>query len=103
MGLGGHYQDYTTAGELVQLGGEGTSQLGIYFMLYLPQLLYSVFAPVILLTIISLYDFMNALVLFLRAPMIPLSIVLIQKIAKKLLAKCRSSYTALGDSFLENF
>ena len=45
---------------------------------------------------------MSALVLFLCVPMIPLSIVLIQKIAKKLLAKYWNSYTTLGDSFLEN-
>lgn len=100
--LGGHYQDYVATSELVQLGGEGTNQLETYFALYLPQLFYSVLAPVTLFIIISFYDFMSALVLFLCVPMIPLSIVLIQKIAKKLLAKYWNSYTTLGDSFLEN-
>ncbi|MBM6798228.1 ABC transporter ATP-binding protein/permease [Coprobacillus cateniformis] len=100
--LGGHYQDYVATSELVQLGGEGINQLETYFALYLPQLFYSVLAPVTLFIIISFYDFMSALVLFLCVPMIPLSIVLIQKIAKKLLAKYWNSYTTLGDSFLEN-
>ena len=35
-------------------------------------------------------------------PLIPLSIVVVQKIAKKLLDKYWSVYTGLGDSFLEN-
>ena len=34
--------------------------------------------------------------------MIPISIVVVQKIAKKLLNKYWSIYTGLGDSFLEN-
>ena len=100
--LGGHYQDYVATSELVQLGGEGINQLETYFALYLPQLFYSVLAPVTLFVIISFYDFMSAFVLFLCVPLIPLSIVLIQKFAKKLLAKYWNSYTTLGDSFLEN-
>ena len=34
--------------------------------------------------------------------MIPLSIICVQKFAKKLLSKYWNSYTTLGDSFLEN-
>ena len=35
-------------------------------------------------------------------PVIPISIIAIQKFAKRLLAKYWKSYTILGDSFLEN-
>ena len=35
-------------------------------------------------------------------PLIPLSIIVVQKIAKKLLAKYWNSYTGLASSFLEN-
>ena len=35
-------------------------------------------------------------------PLIPISIVAVQKIAKKLLNRYWSSYTKLGNSFLEN-
>ncbi len=35
-------------------------------------------------------------------PLIPVSIVAVQKIAKRLLSKYWSTYTELGDSFLEN-
>ena len=35
-------------------------------------------------------------------PLIPISIVVVQKVAKRLLSNYWSSYTELGDSFLEN-
>ena len=34
--------------------------------------------------------------------MIPVSIIIVQKLAKKLLSKYWGQYTALGDTFLEN-
>lgn len=45
---------------------------------------------------------MASLVLLICVPLIPLSIVAVQKIAKKLLNKYWGIYTELGDSFLEN-
>ena len=42
------------------------------------------------------------MVLLICVPLIPVSIVVVQKIAKKLLNKYWSIYTGLGDSFLEN-
>ena len=43
-----------------------------------------------------------ALILFLCVPLIPASIIAIQKFAKKLLAKYWGSYVQLGDHFLDN-
>lgn len=100
--LGTHYQDYVSTSELVQLSVEGINQLETYFALYLPQLFYSVLAPFTLFIVICIYDFWSALVLLICVPLIPISIVLVQKFAKKLLSKYWNSYTTLGDSFLEN-
>lgn len=102
LSLGTHYQDYVSTSELVQLSVEGINQLETYFALYLPQLFYSVLAPVTLFIVICFFDFWSAFVLFICVPLIPISIVLVQKFAKKLLSKYWSSYTTLGDSFLEN-
>ncbi|WP_050636424.1 ABC transporter ATP-binding protein/permease [Candidatus Stoquefichus sp. SB1] len=102
INIGIHYQDYVSTSELVQLSVEGINQLETYFALYLPQLFYSVLAPVTLFVVISGYDFLSALVLFICVPIIPISIVCVQKFAKKLLSKYWKSYTTLGDSFLEN-
>ena len=43
-----------------------------------------------------------SVILLICVPLIPISIVVVQKIAKKLLSKYWSIYTGLGDSFLEN-
>ena len=43
-----------------------------------------------------------SVILLICVPLIPISIVVVQKIAKKLLNKYWSIYTGLGDSFLEN-
>ncbi len=102
LSLKNHYQDYVSTSELVQLSVEGINQLETYFALYLPQLFYSVLAPLTLFVVISFYDFVSAIILFICVPLIPISIVLVQKFAKKLLAKYWGSYTTLGDSFLEN-
>lgn len=102
LSLGNHYQDYVHTSELVQLSVEGINQLETYFSLYLPQLFYSVLAPVTLFFVTAYFDIKSALILFVCVPLIPLSIVLVQKFAKKLLAKYWNSYTTLGDSFLEN-
>lgn len=100
--LSNHYQDYVSTSELVQLSVEGINQLETYFALYLPQLFYSLLAPLTLFLITVYLDWKSALVLLVCVPLIPVSIVLVQKFAKKLLAKYWQSYTTLGDSFLEN-
>lgn len=102
LSLGSHYQDHVRTSELVQLSVEGINQLETYFSLYLPQLFYSVLAPVTLFVLTSFLDWKSALVLFVCVPLIPVSIIFVQKFAKKLLSKYWNSYTTLGDSFLEN-
>ena len=102
LSLGSHYQDHVRTSELVQLSVEGINQLETYFSLYLPQLFYSVLAPVTLFVLTAFLDWKSALVLFVCVPLIPVSIIFVQKFAKKLLSKYWNSYTTLGDSFLEN-
>lgn len=97
-----HYQDHAATSELVQLSVEGIDQLETYFGRYLPQFFYSMLAPVTLFVILVWMDVKSALVLLLCVPLIPMSIICIQKFAKKLLSKYWTSYAALGDSFLEN-
>ena len=73
-----------------------------YFGSYLPQLFYAMLAPLTLFFVLSFVNFPSALVLFVCVPMIPVTIIMIQRWAKKLLAKYWGQYTALGDTFLEN-
>ena len=55
-----------------------------------------------LFVILSRVSLKASIILLICVPLIPVSIVAVQKIAKKLLDKYWSIYTGLGDSFLEN-
>lgn len=100
--LGSSYEDKVPTAEIVQVSGEGVEQLEIYFGKYLAQLFYSLAAPVTLFIILAFVNIKASAVLLACVPLIPLSIVAVQKFAKKLLAKYWGIYTGLGDSFLEN-
>ncbi len=100
--LGASYNEKVPSSEIVQVSTEGVEQLETYFGKYLPQLFYSLLAPITLFIILSRVSFKASIVLLICVPLIPISIVVVQKIAKKLLNKYWSIYTGLGDSFLEN-
>ena len=100
--LGAAYREKVTTSEVVQMAAEGVEQLETYFGKYLSQLFYSLLAPVTLFVILSFVNWQASLVLLICVPLIPVSIIAVQKIAKKLLNKYWGIYTELGDSFLEN-
>ena len=100
--LGASYREGVSTSEVVQMAAEGVEQLETYFGKYLPQLFYSLAAPVTLFVILSFVNWQASLVLLVCVPLIPVSIVAVQKIAGKLLKRYWGIYTELGDSFLEN-
>ena len=100
--LGASYNEQVSSSEVVQVSTEGVEQLETYFGKYLPQLFYSLIAPVTLFVILCRVSLKASVILLICVPLIPVSIVVVQKIAKKLLNKYWSIYTGLGDSFLEN-
>ena len=100
--LGGSYTQSVPTAEVVQLAGEGVEQLETYFGAYLPQLFYSMLAPVTLFLVLCRISLKAAVILMVCVPLIPISIVAVQKFAKRLLAGYWGQYAALGDSFLEN-
>ena len=100
IGIG--YTNKWSTAEIVQLSSEGIEQLETYFANYIPQFFYSLIAPITLFIVISFMNFKAALVLLICVPLIPMSIVFVQKFAKKLLNRYWGQYTKLGGSFLEN-
>ena len=100
--LNNHYNEVISTASLTQLMSEGVEQLEIYFGKYLPQFFYSMLAPVTLFIILGQVEFKAALVLFICVPLIPLSIVLVQKFAKRLLSKYWGLYGNLAERFLDN-
>ena len=100
--LGASYREQVSSSEVVQVSTEGVEQPETYFGKYLPQLFYSLIAPVTLFVILCRVSLRSSVVLLICVPLIPISIVVVQKVAKKLLDRYWSIYTGLGDSFLEN-
>ena len=100
--LGAAYREKTATSEVVQMAAEGVEQLETYFGKYLSQFFYSLLAPVTLFAVLSFVSWKASLVLLVCVPLIPISIVAVQKFAKRLLNKYWGIYTELGDSFLEN-
>lgn len=100
--LGASYSEHVSSSENVQVSTEGVEQLETYFGKYLPQLFYSLLAPITLFIILCRVNFKASIILLICVPLIPMSIVAVQKFAKKLLSNYWSTYTGLGDSFLEN-
>ena len=100
--LGPNYTEKVATSEVVMLASEGVEQIDTYFAKYLPQLFYSLLAPVTLFCLLVGVHTRSAIILLCCVPLIPMSIVAVQKFAKKLLAKYWGEYTTLGDSFLEN-
>lgn len=79
--LGASYNEKVSTSEVVQMTTEGVEQLEIYFGRYLPQLFYSLLAPITLFIILSFFSLKASLILLLCVPLIPISIVCVQKIA----------------------
>ncbi|WP_296874932.1 ABC transporter ATP-binding protein/permease [Thomasclavelia sp.] len=102
LALNNHYNEVISTASLTQLMSEGVEQLEIYFGKYLPQFFYSLLAPVTLFIVLAQVEFKAALVLFICVPLIPVSIVMVQKFAKRLLSKYWGLYGNLAERFLDN-
>ena len=100
--LGPDRSDDTGTAELLQTASEGVDQLETYYGAYLPQFFYAMLAPLTLFAVLCFVSWKAALVLLIAVPLIPVSIIVVQKWAKKILGSYWDQYTELGDSFLEN-
>ena len=101
--LGNTYREHATTAELVQESVDGVEQLESYFGQYVPQFFYAFIAPVTLFVMFGIAgSFKVAGVLLVCVPLIPGAIMMVQKIAKKILAKYWDQYAKLGSTFLEN-
>ncbi|MGJ0908614.1 ABC transporter ATP-binding protein/permease [Clostridium botulinum] len=102
LDLGPNYNKTYRTSTIVQLTGEGVETLENYFGRYLPQFFYSMLAPITLFFILSFISIKVALILIICVPLIPISIVCIMKIAKKIFRNYWNIYSDLGETFLEN-
>lgn len=98
---GSAWQQKFSHAELVQMATEGVEQLELYFSQFLPQVLYSILATITLFVVIAPRSMATAVVLFVCIPLIPIAMMAVQKIARKMLNQYWGTYTDLGDVFLD--
>lgn len=99
--VGPAYTEQVSTAEAVQTSVEGAQQLEVYFGGYLPQLFYAVLAPITLFAALVGQAGLPATVLLVIVPLIPVSIMMVMRNAKKVAAEYWGSYVDLGGSFLE--
>ena len=91
--LGTGYTNVESTSAVVQVSVEGIEQLEIYFGKYLSQFFYALLVPVTLFAFMSFISFKAAFVFILCVPLIPISIIAIMKIAKRILKDYWKSYS----------
>ena len=100
--LGVRTTDNMSMAGLTQLSMEGVEQLDLYYSAYIPQFFYAMIAPIILFIVTVRINWAVALVLLACVPLIPMSIIVVSRYAKKIFAKYWGKYTSMGDSFLDS-
>ncbi len=96
------YLEKTQTAHIVTSAVDGVEALQVYFGRYLPQLFFSMIAPLILFIYLSTIHFGVALILLLAVPLIPLSIIAIMKWAKRTMGGYWGNYENLGSFFLDS-
>ena len=96
--LGGEREGFTLS-SMTQMALEGVEQLDLYFTAYIPQFFYALLAPAILFIVLVFVSWKASLVLLFLVPLIPLSIVLFSKYAKRIFGKYWGRYLSMGNTF----
>ena len=95
------YGSKISISEVINLGVEGIEQLNLFYSALLPQLLFSLIGPLILFFILSFLNFKIAIIMLLLIPLIPIAIMMVQKLAKKVVKTYWKSYTNLSEVFID--
>lgn len=95
------YGSKISISEVINIGVEGIEQLNLFYSALLPQLLFSLIGPLILFFILSFLNFKIAIIMLLLIPLIPIAIMMVQKLAKKVVKTYWKSYTNLSEVFID--
>ncbi|MGO3609180.1 MAG: ABC transporter ATP-binding protein/permease, partial [Enterococcus sp.] len=87
---------------LAQYAGDGIEQLEMYYAHFLPQLFYCLLASLLLFLYLVQLAWQPAVAMLICVPFIPLTIMAMMKIAKRILEKYWDHYTNLGTRFHES-
>lgn len=99
MGLG---KSVEQTAAITQMTVEGVEQLDSYYTAYLPSFFVAMIAPILLFIISAIFRYQVALVLLCALPLIPISIVIVSKWARRTFSKYWDKYTSMGNGFLDS-
>ena len=102
LSLGTDYQESSSTAKIIQTATEGVEQIETWFSAFLPQFYYAMIAALFTFCVIAFFNLKMAIVLLGCVPLIPISMAVVQGIAKKILGKYWAQYGLLADNFLEN-
>jgi len=95
------FGEKVTISQIINLGVEGIEQLNILYSEMLPQLFFSIIGPIILFIILGFISFKIAIVMLCLVPLIPIAILMVQKLANRVVKSYWKSYTNLADVFID--
>jgi ATP-binding cassette subfamily C protein len=96
------YMERQETAAIITTAVDGVEALDLYYGRYLPQLFYSLLAPIILFGVVFRFAHLAALTLLGFVPLIPLSIMAVARLAPKLTGRFWDSYENLGAYFLDS-
>lgn len=92
---------HQSTGEAINIVGEGVEQLDAYFSKYLPQLVKAACIPVFILLVVWPLDLTSGLLMLVTAPLIPVFMVLIGKLAESRNIRQWEKLNHLSSHFLD--
>ena len=95
------YGEKISISEMINLSVEGIEQLNIFYGELLPQLVFSLLGPVILFIIMSFVNIKIAVTGLVFLPFIPIAIMMVQQLAKRVVKSYWKSYADLGEVFID--
>ncbi len=101
LALGPAYSREERTGELTSLVVQGIESLDAYFSQYLPQIAQAALVPLTVLVVVFRLDVLSGIVLLLTAPLIPLFMVLIGRLAETLTRRQWGLLSRMSAHFLD--
>lgn len=101
LGLGPVYASHQQTGELVNVLVEGVENLEPYFAKFLPQLFTALLVPMVILTWVFPLDVTAGVILLVTAPLIPIFMILIGRMAENLNKQQWETLSRLSAHFLD--
>ncbi len=96
---GPSYREHVSVAEASELMGSGIEQLESYMGRYVPQLFFSAVAPLTLFVCVAQLSLTSAAVLLVCVPLIPVSIIVFMRVARKIVGERWDSFVDLSAAY----